>query len=90
MEKEKAYLEFVEAQENLKLAGIKKDKIVGSSSSLSDNNSLENDIVSKKYNPVQSYDRPFCKDKLAKNLCQYSEIPVDNKKSNESFRGEAK
>ena len=73
MEKEKAYLELVEAQNNLKLAKIKKNKIAGSSSSLSDNNSndrkdmLESDIVSKKYNPVQSYDRSFCRDKLAKN-----------------------
>ena len=72
MEKEKAYLELVEAQNNLKLAEIKKNKIAGSSSSLSNNNNdrediLEYDIVSKKYNPVQSYDRLFCKDKLAKN-----------------------
>ena len=73
MEKEKAYLELVEAQNNLKLAKIKKNKIAGSSSSLSDNNSndrkdmLENDNVSKKYNPAQSYDRSFSRDKLAKN-----------------------
>ena len=77
MEKEKAYLELVEAQNNLKLTEIKKNKIAGSSNSLSDNSSndrkgmLENDIASKKYNPGQSYDRSFCKDKLAKNSCQY-------------------
>ena len=73
MKKEKAYLELVEAQSNLKLAEIKKNEIAGSSSSVSDNNSnqrediLENDIVSKKYKPVQSYDRSFCKDEVAKN-----------------------
>ena len=67
MEKEKAYLELVEAQNNLKLTEIKKNEIVGSSTSLSDNNSndrkdmLENDIVSKKYNPMQSYDNHFVK-----------------------------
>ena len=84
---EKEYLEIVETQNNLKLAEIKKSKIAGSSSnSLSDDNSserediLENDIVSKKYNPVQSYDRSFCKNKLAKNLYQFYQIPVDNKK----------
>ena len=96
MEKEKPYLELVEAQSNLKLAEIKNNKIAGRSNSLSDNNSndnevnLENDIVSKKYNPVQSYDRSFCKDRLAKNSYQYYQIPVDNEKSNESFRDEAK
>ena len=73
MKKEKAYLELVEAQSNLKLAEIKKNEIAGSSSSLSDNNSnqrediLENDIVSKKCKPVQSYDRSLCKDEVAKN-----------------------
>ena len=50
---------------------------------------LESYIVSKKYN-LESYDRSFCKDKLAKNSYQYYQIPVDNKKSNESFRDEAK
>ena len=95
MEKEKSYPESVEAQDNLKLAEIKKNKIAGSRSLLLDNNSndgediLENGIVSKKYNPIQSYDRSFCKDQLAKNLYQYYQIPVDNKKSNESFRDEA-
>ena len=95
MEKEKSYPESVEAQNNLKLAEIKKNKIAGSRSLLLDNNSndgediLENGIVSKKYNPIQSYDRSFCKDQLAKNLYQYYQIPVDNKKSNESFRDEA-
>ena len=39
MEKEKAYLEFVEVQNNLKLAKIKKNIIAGSSCSLSDDNS---------------------------------------------------
>ena len=73
MRKEKAYLELVEAQSNLKLAEIKKNEIAGSSSSVSDNNSnqrediLGNDIVSKEYKPVQSYDRSFCKDEVAKN-----------------------
>ena len=82
----KAYLELVEVQNNLKLAEIKKNKIAGSSNSLSDNNSndrediLENDIASKKYNPVQSYDRSFRENKLAKNLYQVYQIPVDNKK----------
>ena len=94
MEKEKAYLELVEAQNNLKLAEIKKNKIAGSSSSLSNNNNDREDIleyiVSKKYNPVQSYDRSFCKDKLAKNSDQFYQISVDNKKSNQSFRDEAK
>ena len=72
MKKEKAYLELVEAQSNVKLAEIKKNEIAGSSSSLSDNNSnqrediLENDIVSKKYKPVQSYDKSFFKDEVAK------------------------
>ena len=86
MEKKKAYLELVEVQNNLKLAEIKKNKIAGSSNSLSDNNSndrediLENDIASKKYNPVQSYDRSFRENKLAKNLYQVYQIPVDNKK----------
>ena len=95
MEKEKSYPESVEAQNKLKLAEIKKNKIAGSRSLLLDNNSndrediLENGIVSKKYNPIQSYDRSFCKDQLAKNLYQYYQIPVDNKKSNESFRDEA-
>ena len=56
MEKEKLYLELVEAQNNLKLAKIKKNKIAIHSNSLSDNNSsnrediVENGIVSKKYN----------------------------------------
>ena len=95
MEKEKAYLELVEAQKNLKLAEIKENKIAGRSSSLSDNGSnnrkdmLESYIVSKKYNP-ESYDRSFCKDKLAKNSYQYYQIPFDKKKSNESFRDKAK
>ena len=59
--KKKAYLELVEAQNNLKLAEIKKNKIASSSNSLSDNSSndrqdmLEKDILSKKYNSVQSY-----------------------------------
>ena len=39
MEKEKAYLELVKAQNNLKLAEIKKYEIAGSSSPLLDNNS---------------------------------------------------
>ena len=96
MEKEKTYLELVEAQNKLKFAEIKKNKIAGCSSSLSHNNSnrrediLENDIVSKKYNPVPSYDRSFCKNELAKNSYQYYQIPVGNEKSNESFRDEAK
>ena len=51
---------------------------------------LENGIVSKKCNPGQSYDRSFCKDKLAKNSYQYYQITVDNKRINESFRDEAK
>ena len=68
MEKEKSYLKLFEVQNNLKLAEIKKNKIVESSSSVSDNNSnerednVENDVVSKIYNPFQIYDRPFCKD----------------------------
>ena len=72
-EERKAYLELVEASSNLKLAEIKKNEIAGSSSLLSDNNSnqrediLENDIVLKKYKPVQSYDSSFCKDEVAKN-----------------------
>ena len=96
MEKEKVYLELVEAQNNLKLAKMKKNKIVVHSNSLSDNNSnnrediLENGIVSKKYNRYQSYDRSFCEDKLANNSYQYYQIPVYNKKSNESFKDEAK
>ena len=67
---------------------MKKNKIVRSSSSLADNNSndrediLESDIVPKKCNRVQSYDRSFCKDELANNSDQYHQIPVDNKKSN--------
>ena len=83
MKKEKAQLALVEAQNNLKFAEIKKNKIPKSSSSLSDNNSndrediLENDIVSTKYNPVQS-------------LYQYYQISVDNKKSNKSFRDKSK
>ena len=51
---------------------------------------LENDTLSKKCNPVQNYNRSFCKDKLANNLCQYFQIQVDNKRSNESFRDKAK
>ena len=96
MEKEKLYLELVEAQNNLKLAKIKKNKIAVHSNSLSDNNSsnrediVENGIVSKKYNWFQSYDRSFCEDKLANNSYQYYQIPVYNKKSNESFTDEAK
>ena len=76
--------ELVEAQNIVKLAEIKKNKIAGRSNSLSDNNIndrediLENDVVSKKHKPVQSYDRSFCKDKF------------DNRKSNERFRDEAK
>ena len=41
MEKEKAYLALVEALNNFKLAEIKKNKIAGSSSLLSDNNSSD-------------------------------------------------
>ena len=94
MEKEKSYLKLFEVQNNLKLAEIKKNKVVKSSSSVSGNNSnerennLENDVASKIYNPFQIYDRPFCKDQLANNLYQYYQIPVDNKKSNESLRDE--
>ena len=92
MEKEKVYLGLVEVLNNLNLPKVKKNKIAGSSNSSSDNNSndrekiLENDIVSRKYNPVQSYDRPFCNNKLAKNSYQYCRIPVDNKRSNKSFQ----
>ena len=92
----KASLELiVEAQNNVKLAEIKK-KNSRSSSSLSDNKNnlrkdmLENDVVPKIYNPVQSYNKSYCKDKLTKNSGQYYQIPVDNKKLNESFRDEAK
>ena len=92
MEKEKAHLELVEAEYNLKLAEIKKNKIPRSSSSISDNNKDKLGLIhlSKKYSPEQSYDRSFCKDKLDKNSYQYYQIPVDNKKSNESFRDETK
>ena len=38
MENKKTYLEIVEAQNNLKLAKIKKNKVAGSGGSLSDNN----------------------------------------------------
>ena len=38
MEKEKTYLEIVEAQNNLKLAKMKKNKVAWSGGSLSDNN----------------------------------------------------
>ena len=68
MEKEKSYLKLFEVQNNLKLAEIKKNKVVKSSISVSGNNSnerennLENDVASKIYNPFQIYDRPFCKD----------------------------
>ena len=51
---------------------------------------LEKDILSKKYNPVQSYDRSFCRDKLANNSYQDYQIPVDNKKLNESFIDDTK
>ena len=47
-------------------------------------------IVSKKYNPVQNFDRSFCKDVVAKNSYQYYQIPVDRKESNDSFRDETK
>lgn len=76
MEKEKAYLELAEAQKNLNLADIKKN-IVRCTISLLDNNSydrqdiLVKDIESKKYNPVQTQDRSFCKDKIAKNSYQF-------------------
>ena len=39
---------------------------------------------------MHSYHRSFCKDAVANNSCQYYQIPVDNKKSNESFREETK
>ena len=42
------------------------------------------------YNLVQSYDRSLCKDEIAMNSYQYFQIPVDNKKSNKSFRDKAK
>ena len=45
MRKEKAYLELVEAQSNLKLAEIKKNEIAGSSSSVSDNNSNQREDI---------------------------------------------
>ena len=45
MEKEKEYLELVEGLNNFKLAEIKKNKIAGSSSSLSDNNSNDSEGV---------------------------------------------
>ena len=97
MEKEKAYLELVKAQNNLKLAEIKKYEIAGSSSPLLDNNSNDGKtfqkMISYQRNMTQCkimVGRSFCKDNLAKNSYQYHQIAADNKRSNQSFRDEAK
>ena len=80
---------------NLKFAEIKKNNITGNTS-FSDNNRndregiLEKDIISKKYQSIQSYDRSSCKDVVAKNSYLYCQITDDNNKSNESYREKAK
>ena len=95
-EKEKVYLELVQVQNNLKLVKIKKNKIAGSRSSLLDDNSnnreemLENDILSEKYNPVQNYDRSFCKDELAKNCTNITRYQSTIKSQMKVLRDEAK